>query len=139
MSTYIKIFVRIAEDLIEKQLYMLSAPPNRKTQIIKCIRILETIIMRKALAYIKLKNSAICANCNIQLVIIAPWWELDNNTQMHVCVKCCTQLCENCAYEKCIACMHNRYLTFDIYQQLVTVYACVEKNELPPSIVTQYQ
>lgn len=136
MSTYTKIFIKITDDLLEKHLEIIGKSPSRKMQIIKCTSIMETIIMRKALAYIKLRDLATCTKCSVRLVIIAPWWELDNSTQLHVCVRCCDQLCENCAYEKCATCMHNRFLTFDIYQQLVTVYVCNEKNEILQSIIT---
>jgi hypothetical protein len=135
MSSYTKIFIKIAEDLLDKHLKIISNPPNHKMQLIKCISIMETIIIRKALAYIKLRDIVACSKCCIQLVIITPWWELDNYTQMHVCVKCCAILCENCAHMLCSKCDHNRFLTFDIYQQLVTVYARNEKNEIHSSIM----
>ena len=121
MDQYINVFIHIANDLIERQLDIISAPPNRKSQIIKCNRILETIIMRKALAYVKLRNAANCVKCNVQLVIIAPWWELDNIRQMHVCMRCNMLLCEKCVINKCI-CLYVSFITFDMYQQLETKF-----------------
>ena len=128
MNKYTRIFIKIVEDLIEKQLDILTAPPNRTSQIIKCKRILETIIIRKCLANIKLRNKVECAKCKIQLVIIAPWWELDNYSQMHVCMRCNLPICEYCMDNSCI-CEYVSFLTFDIYQRLEVQFSKFKKNE----------
>jgi hypothetical protein len=119
---YVLLFIKITEDLLNKQSESFANIPDIKTNnLIKYKNTLECIAFRKCLAYFKLRNTVKCIACNLHLVLIAPWWELDNNTTLHVCMRCSSPMCENCALHNdvCYVCNNSTsVLRFDMFNKL---------------------